>query len=60
MQEHFCLVEGVSEIEANTMLNNSTWKEIKDAFKQARLVSIVVYYTQVLKQQMKPTCHTWF
>jgi hypothetical protein len=45
MQEHFCLVEGVSEIEANTMLNNSMWKEIKEAFKQARLVSIAVYYT---------------
>jgi hypothetical protein len=55
MQEHFRLVDGVSEVETNTMFNNAAWKVIKDAFKHARLISIVVYYTQVLKQQMKPT-----
>jgi hypothetical protein len=28
---------------------------IKDAFKHTRLVFIALHYTQVLKQQMKPT-----
>jgi hypothetical protein len=28
---------------------------IKVAFKHARCISIAIYYTQVLKQQMKPT-----
>jgi hypothetical protein len=36
-------------------INNATWKVIKDAFKHVCLISIVTYYTQVLKQQMKPT-----
>jgi hypothetical protein len=50
MQEHFCLVEGVSEV-----FNNATQKVIKDAIKHTHLVSIVVYYMQLFKQQMKPT-----
>jgi hypothetical protein len=55
MQEHFRLVDGVSEVEANTVLNNATWKVIKGTFKHTYLVSIIVYYKQVLKQQMKLT-----
>jgi hypothetical protein len=33
MQEYFCLVDGVSEVESSTVLDNATWKVIKDAFK---------------------------
>jgi hypothetical protein len=55
MPEHFCLADGVSEAEANSVFNNATWKVIKDAFKHTHCISIIIYYTQVLKQQMKPT-----
>jgi hypothetical protein len=55
MHEHFCLADGVSKAEANSVFNNATWKVIKDAFKHTHCISIVIYYTQVLKQQMKPT-----
>jgi hypothetical protein len=40
-------------VQANTMFNNAEYKVIKGAFIHAYLVSIIVYYTQVLKQQMK-------
>jgi hypothetical protein len=43
------LFDGDSEVEANTVFNNATWKVINDAFKYTLLVSIVVYYMQVLK-----------
>jgi hypothetical protein len=49
------LAEGVSEDVANIVFNNSARKVIKDAIKHAHLVSIFVFYTQVLKQEMKPT-----
>jgi hypothetical protein len=49
------LAKGVSEVEAHTVFNNAAQKVVKYAFKHVRLISIVVYYTQVLKQQMKPT-----
>ena len=55
MQEHFRLVDGASEVEASTVFNNAARKVIKDAFKHARYRSVATYYTQVLKQQMKPT-----
>jgi hypothetical protein len=55
MQEHFCLADGVSEAEASSMFNKDTWKVIKDAFKDVCWISIAIYYTHVLKQQMKPT-----
>jgi hypothetical protein len=55
MQEHFHLLDGLSEAEAYSIFNNATWKVIKDAFKHVCLISFVTYYTQVLKQQMKPT-----
>jgi hypothetical protein len=54
-QEHFCLAEGVSEDVANIIFNKAARKVIKDAIKHARLVSISVFYTQVLKQEMNPT-----
>jgi hypothetical protein len=37
------------------MFNNAAWKVIKDTFKHTHCISIVIYYTQVLKQQMKLT-----
>jgi hypothetical protein len=49
------LANGVSEAEASSVFNNAAWKVIKDAFKHARCISVVTYYTQVLKQWMKPT-----
>jgi hypothetical protein len=33
MQEHFCLVDGVSEVETIFVFNNTACKVIKDAFK---------------------------
>jgi hypothetical protein len=49
------LVDGVSEVEASFRFNNVARKVIKDTFKHARCVSVATYYTQVSKQQMKPT-----
>jgi hypothetical protein len=49
------LVDGVSEVEASSVFNNVARNVIKDAFKHAGPISIVVYYTLVLNQQMKPT-----
>jgi hypothetical protein len=49
------LVDGVSKVEVSTVFNNSTPKVIEDAFKHTHPVSITVYYTQMMKQQMKPT-----
>jgi hypothetical protein len=49
------LAEGVSKDVANIVFNNAARKVIKDAVKHARLVSISVFYTQILKQEMKPT-----
>jgi hypothetical protein len=40
---------------ANIVFNKATRKVIKDAVKHAHLVSISMFYTQVLKQEMKPT-----
>jgi hypothetical protein len=39
------LVDGVSDVEASTVFNNTTWKVINDGFKYVFLVSIDVYYT---------------
>jgi hypothetical protein len=47
MQEHYRLADGVSEDEANLIINNATWKVIKDAFKHACCISVASYYTQV-------------
>jgi hypothetical protein len=49
------LAEGVSEGVANIVFNKAMRKVIKDAVKHACLVSISVFYAQVLKQEMKPT-----
>jgi hypothetical protein len=49
------LAEGVSEDVANIVFNKAARKVIKDAVKRACLVSISVFYTQILKQEMKPT-----
>jgi hypothetical protein len=49
------LAEGVSKDVANIVFNKAARKVIKDAVKHARLVSISVFYTQILKQEMKPT-----
>jgi hypothetical protein len=55
IQEHFRLANGVSEADAYSVFNNDAWKMIKDTFKHARCISVVTYYMQVLKQEMKPT-----
>jgi hypothetical protein len=49
------LVDRVSEGEATSVFNNAGQKVIKDTFKRTLCISIVIYYTQVLKEQMKPT-----
>jgi hypothetical protein len=43
------LAEGLSEDVANIIFNKAAHKVIKDAVKHARLVSISIFYTQVLK-----------
>ncbi len=45
MQEYFCLADGVSEAEASLVFNNVARKEIKDAFKHVRCISVATYYT---------------
>jgi hypothetical protein len=55
MQKHFRLADGVSEVEAISVFNNTARKVMKDTIKHARCISIVIYYTYVLKQQMEPT-----
>jgi hypothetical protein len=42
MYKHFCLVDGVSEVEANFVFSNAAWKVIKDACKHTQLVSIAI------------------
>jgi hypothetical protein len=42
-------VDGVTKVVASSVFNKAAWKLIKDAFKHALLVSIAIYYTQVLK-----------
>jgi hypothetical protein len=37
------------------VFNNAARKVIKDTFKLTNCISIAIYYTQVLKQQTKPT-----
>jgi hypothetical protein len=48
-------VDRFSKVKAGFVFNNTAWKVIKDAFKHARMISIAIYYTQVLKHHMKPT-----
>jgi hypothetical protein len=40
MWEHFCLADGVSEVEASLVFNNVAWKVVKDALKPARFISV--------------------
>jgi hypothetical protein len=47
MQEHYRLADGISEDKANLIFNNATQKVIKDAFKNARYISVATYYMQV-------------
>jgi hypothetical protein len=48
-------VDGGNKVEASSVLNNATQKVVKNTFKHACMVFIVVYNPQVLKQQMKLT-----
>jgi hypothetical protein len=48
------LSNGVSEAKASSVFNNVAWKIFRDTFKHALYISAATYYTQVLKQQMKP------
>jgi hypothetical protein len=45
--EHYRLVDGISEDEANLVFNNATQKVIKDVFKHARYIYVASYYTHV-------------
>jgi hypothetical protein len=47
MHEHYRLADGVSEVDANLVLNNVTRKVIKDAFMHAHSISIASNYTKV-------------
>jgi hypothetical protein len=47
MQEHYRLADSISEDKANLVFNNVAQKVIKDAFKHARCISVVSYYTHV-------------
>jgi hypothetical protein len=47
-QNHFCLAKGVSIEMANIVYDKVAQKVIKDAIKHAHLVSIALYYSQVL------------
>jgi hypothetical protein len=49
------LAEGISEDVASIVFNEAARKVIKDAVKHALLVPISVFYTKVMKQEMKPT-----
>jgi hypothetical protein len=48
MQECFHLAEGVSLEAANNVFDKAAQKVIKDAIKQAHLVSTAPYYSEVL------------
>jgi hypothetical protein len=41
------LADRVSEAQVNLVFKNDAWKVIKDAFKRARCISVVIYYMQV-------------
>jgi hypothetical protein len=47
MQEHYRLADGITEDEANLIINNATWKVIQNAFKHVCCISVASYYTQV-------------
>jgi hypothetical protein len=47
--EHFRLAEGISEEMANIVFNKVGRKVIKVTVKHSRLVSITLYYSQMLK-----------
>jgi hypothetical protein len=49
------LANGVNEAKVSSVFNNATQKVVKDAFKHTHCIFVATYYTQVLKQQMKPT-----
>ena len=53
MQEHFRLDDGVSEADAHTVFHHAARRVVKDAFSDARVKAVTMYYTQVLKQPMK-------
>jgi hypothetical protein len=48
MYEHFRLVEGISLEAANIVFDKAAWKVIKEAVKHVRLVSVALYYYEVL------------
>jgi hypothetical protein len=45
LQEHYRLVDNVSEDEANLIFKNAAWKVIKDAFKHACCIYVASYNT---------------
>jgi hypothetical protein len=48
-------MEGVNEEMPNIVFNKAAHKVIKDAIKHACIVSTALYYSQVLKQPIKPS-----
>jgi hypothetical protein len=53
--KHFHLTKGVSKEMSNIVFNKVVRKVIKDVVKHACLVSKSLYYSQVLKQLIKPS-----
>jgi hypothetical protein len=46
------LDDGVSEADANTVLQNAAKRVVKDSFSDARIKAVTVYYKTVLRQPM--------
>jgi hypothetical protein len=42
MQEHYRLADSISEDKANLIFNNATQKVIKDAFKHAHCIFVIL------------------
>jgi hypothetical protein len=49
MQEHFRLINRVSETKTISVFNNVARNVIKDVFKHNRYIYVATYYTHVLK-----------
>jgi hypothetical protein len=53
MQEHFCLDNGVNNVDAHNVFHIAVRRVFKDAFSDVQVKVVTIYYTKVLKQPMK-------
>jgi hypothetical protein len=53
MQEHFCLDDGVNNVDAHNVFHTTACRVLKDAFSDVQVKVVTRYYTKVLKQPMK-------